>query len=496
MIQLRPYQSSLISEIIRLMSERKYRRIAAYLSQGGGKSLVAAYMAINSVKKGNKVLILTHRQKILEQNFSKIEGSGVIISVINRNTKDIQDADCYVAMSQTLTARIKEKEEWREFLKTISFCIIDELHRAEHDKILETLPEKCFFVGLSATILRSGNSSKQLGNFYDYIVKTSEAKDLIELGYLLPSRNFIMQAPKIDGIEISRSTGDYDAKKLQKVYQKSERYSGIVKEYLRLVPDTKAIVFTTGVEHCVDLCIQFNEMGIKAKYIVSNRCPETDAEYSGKAEKVLEQYARGEFKVICNVFTLDTGFDCPDIETVILDFSTASYARYAQAAGRGSRPCLGLSHFNVLDFGDNVSRFGEFERSNPPMGLWHNTSEGGIMATKECKECLRLVPVSAKQCSYCGYVFPTERSIYEAELTEFVNGCSEEKMPIEIWIAQKVLDGWSNNRILMSICVKNSDNPKKAYMEAIPYLRTKEGGLIDPKSWFFFSKYVLNKNKK
>jgi superfamily II DNA or RNA helicase len=202
---------------------------------------------------------------------------------------------------------MENKEGWKEWLKTIDFVIVDEAHRGEHDKILEALRNDVFVIGLSGTVYRSG-SMKQLGLFYDCIVKTVECSDIIPLGYLTKSRNFTFQAPKLDDLTVSYSSGDYVQKELQKRFQKPERYAGIIENYQNLVPNTKAIVFTTGVEHCVELCKAFNEAGIKAKYLVSESLPETDFMYSGRQDDILSRFSNREFDVLLNISILDTGF--------------------------------------------------------------------------------------------------------------------------------------------------------------------------------------------
>ena len=57
------------------------------------------------------------------------------------------------------------------------------------------------------------------------------------------------------------------------------------------------------------------------------------------------------------------------------------------------------------------------------------------------------------------------------------------------------LDGWSNNRILVAICIKNAENQKESFMRAIEVLRTKHGANMSPKYYFFFKKEILSKVK-
>lgn len=500
MLELRPYQSSLISEIYGAL-KLGYKHIMTYAPQGSGKSVILAYIALGSMKKKNKVLILSHRQEILLQNMRKMEMLGMKVQVVNPHTKSIDpEADCYCGMSQTISSRIVKRKDWADWLLGIDVTVVDEAHRAEHDNVISGLDTEKYIIGLSASILRSGNKTKQLGSFYDCIVSTVSTKELIQSKYLTPSRSYTFQAPKLDNVKISGGTGDYVASQLQNAFNKPERYAGVIENYLRLTPNTKAVAFTTGSEHCVSLCKAFNEAGIKSKYILSNKMPETDIEFSGDRETLLDDFRKGKFQVIVNVSILDTGWDEPSLETVILDFSTKSYAKHAQSTGRGSRLYVGKNHFNVLDFGGNIETHGVYERDSPPMSLWHSIGGGGVMATKECPKdkggCNRLIPVSATDCPYCSYHFKTEREVYEVELQEYIEDKSDQYTDVDKWIAKCILDGWSNNRILCAICAKNPENQKKSFMDAIKILRTANGSNISPQYWHFFKNNILNKKRK
>ena len=498
MIRLRPYQARTVDLVKDKML--KYRHICLYMPQGSGKSIILGYIAKGASSKGNKSLILTHRQEVLEQNISKMENLGLKVQMINPKTRKIDpNADCYCGMSQTIASRIKSREEWQKWLFSIDVTIIDECHRAEHDRVLDGCDPNKWRVGLSASILRSGTKQRQLSEFYDTIVSADSTKDLIKLGYLTPSRNFAFQAPRLDDVKFSSATGDYQQSSLQSVFKRKERYSGVIENYKRLTPNTKAIVFCTGSEHVIDLTKEFNQNGIRAKYLLSNKMPDTDAEYSGTREELLKDFKANKFDVIVNISILDTGFDEPSIETVILDFSTTSYSRYSQAVGRGSRLFDGKNEFKVLDFGDNIKRFGIYEQDDPPMSLWHKNGGTGVAPTKECPEnkggCGRLLLVSSTDCKWCGYHFPSSSELYNVELTEFIEDNSVED-DMSKWIAQQVIEGKNSQWVLMNLCIKNPDRQKEVFMKAIEILRKKDGTKFTPQYWHFFKKNILGKYSK
>lgn len=491
-----------------MLSLRKNRHTILYGSQGCGKSVLAAFMAESSALKKNRTLILSHRTEILKQNFKKMDMLGLKVALINAQTKYIPDSEIFCAMSQTLAARCaseKVGKEYRDFLQTIDFVIVDEVHRQEHEFLYPYLRKDCWAVGMSATILRAGYQ-KQLGDFYSDIVKAVSTKELIDLGFLVPAKSYAFQAPRLDDVEVNRATGDYDPRALAKKFQSPERYAGIIDNYKRICPGSKCLVFTCGIDHCIELCRSFNEAGIKTKYLVSERRPETDGIMSGKREKLMADFKHGEFDILVGISIFDTGYDEPSVQTVILDFSTKSYARYAQAVGRGSRPSEGKTHFSVLDFGANCDSFGLFDEV-PPMSLWHSVSLGGVAPQKECPAdrvdrngksgCLRLVPISAQDCPYCGFHWETDKEVYEVELQEVIKTQLDENQTIAQFCAEKKLAGWKNLWIIQNICIKNKGREKEAFMAAIAVLNTGKGEKISENYWHFFKKnYLDNKKKK
>ena len=279
-------------------------------------------------------------------------------------------------------------------------------------------------------------------------------------------------------------------------FKSKARYIGAVENYMRICPGEKCLIFCCSSEQTIEITKAFCERGIDAKYCLSGDFDEDD-EYSGDRDEVVSGFAEGKFPVLVNYGIFTTGLDIPDIKVVMLMFSTTSLVKYLQCLGRASRPADGKNgEFICLDFGRNYERFGRYEDERE-WSVWHKTSAGGgIPPTKECPQCGRLVPVSWTDCQFCGYHFPTQQEVYNAELQEIVakkQGDDEETL--EQYVARRKLEGWSNNRILVAVCLKNIDDKKEAFMRSIEVLRTKHGENISPKYWFAFNKHVLGKIK-
>ena len=504
MLRLRSYQEDTIRATRRKLLKNKH--VLMYACQGSGKSIIAAFMATESVKKGLRVLILTHRLEILKQNLSKIESLGVKAHVV-RGVKGISDIPLAVAMSQTISARLKNpnsEKEYKRFLSEFDFIIIDEAHRGEHDGIFQYFNPKAWVVGMSGTILRSGNMP-QLADFYSDVAVGVKPADVISLGFILPSENYAFKAPSTENVAIDYSSGDYNQKQLRSIFGDKKRYAGVVSNYKKIANGKRTIVFTTGGEHTEELTQEFIDNGIKAKYLLSGSPRKTYDRLSGKRQEVIDEFRRGDIDVLVSVEMLTTGFDAPEIECVILDFSTTSYAKYQQCVARGDRIHGNQKYFIVLDFGNNIERFGKFE-SEPRISLFHSKGGNGVPPKKVCpddsedknkkKGCGRLIPVPMMKCPWCGYEWMTKNEIYEVELEKITEDSFKTGETTESYCAKKKLDGWDNRRILINVCAANPDNQKKEFMKAISVLRGKNGELINPQYWYIFKKTFLEKYKR
>lgn len=508
MLNLRPYQQRIIQNALKDLTEESRkgsRRVGLYAPCGSGKSLLAAFMAQTSATKGNRVLVLTHRVEILKQNFSKMDILGSSVGLIHSGSSNIPNTQIICAMAQTLKSRCEtsnRKDTYYDLMKSFDFIIIDEAHRGEMDFIFKYIRPDAWVIGMTATWLRSG-SQNQLGDYYSRISIAVMPSELVALGNILPSDNYIFDAPKLQDVAVDYSSGDYNQKQLQAKFKKKERYAGIIDNYQKICLGKKFIVFTTGGDHCVELTQEFCNSGIKTKYLLSEKKPETDKLYSGNRADVLDELRRGDIDGIVSVEMLSTGLDLPELECVILDFSTKSYTKYQQCVARPDRPFHGQEFFYVLDFGDNVKNYGKFE-ADPVTSLWHKVGGSGVAPSKFCPEdkpdhtgkmgCGRIIPVSCMNCPYCGYQWQTEGEIYNVTLTRLVDEIEDIKNEtIEQFCARMKLKGWKNTWILQNICKKNKENPKKAFMRAITVLRGENGEMISPGYWWIFKKMYLKK---
>lgn len=496
MIELRPYQQESVNEIRTALS--KYRRVLFQLGTGGGKTVVFSYIVASSQKYNRKVLIVSNRSEILTQNGGSLERMGLNVEYINPRNKNVPQGNIAVGMAQTLQRRVA-KEEWREYLKNVEICVVDEAHCCDADFIYPYLNEKCFRLLVTATPRRQGKQA-QLGEFAKAMVTGVSVKELIRLGYLAPARHFTVAAPKLDDVEIDQNTKEYNQKSLARKFEDKRLYQGVIDEWFRICPDRKTIVFCVSSTQAIEFTRELVERGVKAKYVLSGKF-EDDSMYSGERSEVMEQFKNNEFQVLVNVGICTAGTDIPDVTCIVANYATTSMTKWRQSIGRGSRISDGKKDFIILDAGDNIRRLGMYD-AEITWALWHDVSQGGgLQPMKDCpmdkqdinhnKGCGERVPATCKVCPACGFVFPTEKHEIQLHLEEVAE--NEEK-DLVAWAAQKKLEGWKLSRILVQCCLANPDDEKKAFTEVYTklYNKTKEEA---NKYWFVFRKNVWSKIK-
>ena len=438
-IQLRPYQQKFISDISEAM--RMFKHCLCQAQGGFGKTYCFSYLAVKTSAKGNNILILSNRSELLLQSGGSLCNMGAEVEYISPKHRKVPTGRIVVAMAQTLRMRY-EKPEWGEYLKSVDLLIIDEAHYNEFNFILECgIFDKKWVLGFTATPKRSGKM-KQMGLDYECIVLGTKTDELIRLGNLVPARYFTLDAPDLSKVEIDPKDGDYSSRGLQNVYDTPERYNGLVSEYKRLTPNTSAVCFCSNQLHAIRTCMELNEAGISAKYLISGIAKGKDGyelymdtkHLTGKREDVVSEFRGREYLILVNSGIVVAGFDAPNIVNVIWNTATMSWSRFIQGTVRGSRPFLGKEFFYVLDFGGNVARHGTYEEERK-FSLWHTPQEGnGVAPTKVCDKtkvdkegkhgCGRLILSTYQQCPFedCGFIFKTDKEIREIQLQEVIGG--------------------------------------------------------------------------
>lgn len=404
MIELRPYQKQIV-ESLRQSVKNGNNRILMVSPTGSGKTILFTYMASNHLKRGGRVLILTHRSELLNQTNGAFTKFGLKPELITAGSKPDLTGGIHVAMVETLFRRA---DEYAHFIASRSMIVMDECHLESFTKIFPYIADDTHVIGATATPHRKA-SQNCLSEFYTDMVQEVDTPDLIEQGFLCDVRTYGVPI-KLSGLK--KVGDDYDTKKY---YEDNKVYKGVVDNYLRIVAGKKTIVFASNVDSSKQVCEEFNNRGIKAMHI-DGYTPDA------KRTEILNWFKTDPCAVLCNCGILTAGYDEPSIEAVILYRATTSLPLYLQMVGRGSRTNEGKEAFYLLDFGNNVKRFDLWE--SPRIWSLHKelkkTKREGAAPVKDCKNCGAMVPVSSTECPYCKNVFPAKEKYDKDEVVELM----------------------------------------------------------------------------
>lgn len=322
-----------------------------------------------------KVLILVHRTELIDQIDEELGYRyNLAHGIIQSGERERKIYPIQLASVQTLSRRLNN---WTD--KEFDFIIVDEAHHVKADsyqKIIKAFPH-AKLLGVTATPVRL-NGHGFTDTFEELIVSPS-VKQFIDSGYLsqyeyysVARSSFIQK--EIDSIK-KFSQGDYAESELERVCDNGRIRAQVVKTYLDFANDKKGIVYTINKEHNKNLCDEFNANGVHAVAIDSDTPKEMREQY-------IQQFRRGDFKIICNVNLFTEGFDCPDIEFIQLARPTKSLALYLQQVGRGLR--ISESKEKTL-FLDNVGLYNRFGFPSSKR-MWRHHFEGKYDGNKTEEE--------------------------------------------------------------------------------------------------------------
>lgn len=229
------------------------------------------------------------------------------------------------------------------------YIIIDEAHHAPADtygRILSFFTPR-FILGLTATPERP--DSQSVLDLFETSAHRLTLEQAIETGCLVPIRCFRVKT-NVDLSHVRYNRIQYNRRDIEKSIRLPGRNRLIVDTYLKHVRGRRAVVFCVSVQHADDVAALFNEKGITA------------ASVSGllsvkKRDEVLAAFRDNKLSILCACDILNEGWDCPEVEVLMMARPTLSKIIYMQQLGRGTRCAPGKKSLLVIDFVDNASRY-------------------------------------------------------------------------------------------------------------------------------------------
>lgn len=379
---LRPYQQESSDIAVKFFNDRKAKYNAIIVEPtGSGKSLVIADIAH---KLEGNTLILQPNKEILEQNFAKLCSYGVLdCSIYSASLRKKDISRITFATIGSIMAHIDDFDMFKNI-------IIDECHNVSADggqylTFLNKVNRKV--LGLTATPYRLFSTQRPLldkehkpiedryGNkimdhccilklltrmrprFFEKIIYSCQIQTLLEEGFLAKLKYFDLTPKDFSQDKVKRnSTGmDFDDHALSEDFKRLNMNNYLVSVIKRLqcpkngIPRKGILVFTKYVDDSI----------LVSRQIPDSVCLAGDTPKKER-KQILDDFRSGKIKVVLNCQVLTTGFDYPELDTIVMARPTMSLALWYQIVGRAIRPFPGKDGW-IVDLCGNLQRFGKVD---------------------------------------------------------------------------------------------------------------------------------------
>lgn len=336
MIELRPYQTQ-AKEAVLSQWQGGNRKTLLVLPTGTGKTIVFASVIEDCVRSGQRVLVLAHRGELLDQAADKLRKTTGLGCAVEKAGETALGSWFRVTVG-SVQSMMREKRLDRFPEDWFSAIVIDEAHHCLSDsyqRVLEHFPD-ANVLGVTATPDRS--DMRNLGQYFDSLAFEYTLPRAIREGYLAPIK--AMTVPlRLDISQVGISAGDYKAAELGTALD--PYLEQIADEMVRACQGRRTVAFLPLVKTSRKFRDILEAHGFRAA--------EVNGQSADRAE-ILADFAAGKYDVLCNSMLLTEGWDCPNVDCIVVLRPTKSRALYCQMVGRGTRLAPGKDHLLLLDF--------------------------------------------------------------------------------------------------------------------------------------------------
>jgi len=363
-IELREHQEDALLAIERMRAEKKTIALLEHAT-GAGKTVTAI---TDARRMGGRTLWLVHRRDLVSQTQAEFQRLWPEVTT-GRYYGGTHETTAYnlVAGIQSVADRLDEFGPG-EF----AYMVIDEAHHAAADtyrRILEYFKPE-FILGLTATADRA--DGQDLLELFRESAHRLSLQEAVERGELVPIR-CVRVKTNVDLGRVRYNQVQYNRRDIEERIAIPARDQLIVQTYLEHVPNRKAVAFAVNVRHGEALAEEFCRAGFSARSI-SGRMP------TQEREQTLQAFHDGDIRVLCACDILNEGWNCPDIEVLLMARPTLSRVLYLQQLGRGTRKAPGKECLVVFDFVDNATRYNQSLSAHRVLGKADYRAGGLLLA--------------------------------------------------------------------------------------------------------------------
>lgn len=416
MKQLRDYQVDAINALINHFNNNDENRVIVAMPTGTGKSLVIAEYIRLLLEwfPDIKILMITHKMELIQQNKAQL-----LERVPNLDIGVYSNSLGSKTIRQITFAGIDSIYRSVKNFGIVDYIFIDECHLVSDD--MKTMYSKTLshfyllnknmkLIGFTATPWRMKDGILTETRWWDKVVYNLCDKNmfinLVNKGYLtklVPYKREI----EYNVNNLKTTANDYNLKELQERVNTSSYTVPIIKDVLKKIDEMgckRTIIFSSGLEHSKNIQEELSKYN-KSSVVIDSTLDLADR------INYIESFKQGQVDFLINYNILTTGFDCPEIDCIVVMRPTKSSVLWVQALGRGTRPAPEKEKCIVLDYGGNTHRLGTINDPFIPKKKESKKNGMGKQPVKDCPECGAILHLAEKKCTECGYEFPVKNNL-------------------------------------------------------------------------------------
>ena len=347
----RPYQR----ECLDALGASGAHRNLIILPTGAGKTYIFSRY---SARIPGRTLMISHRREIIHQTAKTVEHITGIHPGIVMGKENKVAADTIIASIQSLSRRSR----LLQLPEDVDLIVIDEAHHIAAntykrllyrygliDKftcginnakgITPVFSEHRELLGVTATPNRTDEIA--LDPFFDEIPFRLSTLDLIP--EYLTDFSCLTVNTGVDLSGVRTRKGDLVEGQLGEEMLRQ----GLIAELPRVIDDYLAdrdriLIFLPTVEVCEEAVSELCVAGINARCVVG-KTPRSER------QQTLNDFAAGDVRVVVNCLVLTEGFDCPEIDALVIARPTKSAMLIQQMVGRGLRKAERKTDCKIID---------------------------------------------------------------------------------------------------------------------------------------------------
>lgn len=331
---LREYQIEAADKVVEAFA-RNVIGPAVVLPTGSGKTTVIAELTRRDVLIGGRVLLMAHRNELIEQMsdaVAAVSPDGPVPAKIGGPHRGDPGAQIVSATVQSLqNAAALERLGMRDLV------IVDEAHHAvaaTYRKVLDHFHDLGGRrAGFTATMTRSdpGKGEPPLRAVWQEVVFERDLAWAIDNGFLLRPDGVTVDVGLDSSILTTGRGGEITDESAEEAMMRDTTLNATVDAVLTRTGGRSTIVFGASLVHCEQLSTLLVAHGVTAEVVVGSTSTRT-------RDGIYRRFRSGQSQVLVTVDVLTEGADFPRCEVVVLARPTKSQTRLVQCVGRALRP--------------------------------------------------------------------------------------------------------------------------------------------------------------